>query len=263
MRINYCSASPHENGCESVYGEERVSPTVQTEANRNHRHQMDPSSVALPAPMESAPVAAPAEALPVRENVGLVCMSYLSAHPEVTTRLAKTILLAYARYPSSDNTNLFVYGKIGERALMESLIDTGRFIMDVSNESRVDMQVDDVKFSIKTTINIGAIILENYRGDKRPIEDLPPTFAILFDRKAKKMYLLYIDNETVTTADYAKQKYNHSDSNLTLNAAFVRHLVKTLGADRKIVVDLPDLEPAQCVTKNMMDFVWNDIQSCL
>lgn len=190
-------------------------------------------------------------------------MSYLSANSEVTMRLAKTILLAYARYPSSDNTNLFVYGKIGERALMESLIGTGRFIMDVSNESRVDMQVDDVKFSIKTSINIGAIILENYRGAKRPIEDLPPTFAMLFDRKAKKMYVLYIDNDTVTKSEYTNTKYNHSDSNLTLNATFVRHLVKTLGTDRKITIDLPDLTPAQCVTKNMMDFVWNDIQSCL
>jgi hypothetical protein len=190
-------------------------------------------------------------------------MKYLTEHPEILNRLAKTVLLAYARYPTTDNTNLFVVGKIGERALLQALENCGYAVTDVSTLSRVDIQVGIEKFSVKTSINTKSVTLCNYRGNKRPISELPPTFLILFNREIGKMYVLFVDNTLIETTSFAKKKYNHSDSNLTLTETFIKHLVKTLGPDRMATIDMPTLESEHCVVKNMMDFVWHDIQSCV
>ena len=196
-------------------------------------------------------------------DVGLACIKYLSEHPDVVAVLAKTVLLAYARYPTTDNTSLFVVGKTGERALLQALKNCGYSVTDVSTLPRVDIKVDIEQFSVKTSINTKSVTLCNYRGNKRPISELPPTFLILFNREIGKMYVLFVDNTLIETTEFAKKKYNHSDSNLTLTESFIKHLVRTLGPDRMVSVDMPMLDPAHCVEKNMMDFVWNDIQSCL
>jgi hypothetical protein len=196
-------------------------------------------------------------------DMGLLCISYLRDHPERVVRMAKIILLAYARYPTIDKTNLFVVGKTGERAFMDAIQGCGYSVSDVSLKTSVDVLVCTTEFSVKTSINVGSITLVNYRGKKKTIGELPPSILILFDRKGKQMHILYVNNALIESIPFPRDKYSNSDSHLAFTDTFVKHLVKTLDTNHRITIELPDLDPSHCVTMNMMDFVWADILSCL
>jgi hypothetical protein len=155
----------------------------------------------------------------------------------------RKMYLARQMFPPKLNINKFVCGAVAEEYFVRLLKTLGFATQNVAAEENViDIKVDGIhKFSIKTCAKLGMdIIVENYRGAKKDIPVFPPTFILALD-KTVGASILYVDDDMIRMSKYAGEIYRHSDSNLTLRGAFIRHLADALPEEGKLFYDLPVL----------------------
>jgi len=177
-----------------------------------------------------------------------------------TPRFLRKMYLAREMFPPKLNINKFVVGAVAEEYFVRLLTALGFKTENVAaSETVIDITVNDTsKYSIKTCSKLGVdIIIENYRGAKKDIPVFPPTFVIALDKKDGTT-ILYIDDDVIRTSGYRGDIYRHSDSNLTLRGAFVRHLAETLPEEERLYYDplpLPSAVPTEDIARILCDYI--------
>lgn len=194
-----------------------------------------PSMDPAPAPVSIAPMPPP---LPSPTHLkALVILSRIRAHPNTSAMITK-LYASRKLFPPRLNVNKFVIGAVVEEYFTRHIVECGfACVNTAANTTVTDICVDgEHSYSIKSCAAIGRdVILENYRGQKKDIPTFPPTFLIALDETVGTT-IMYLDDQIVNNAVYAKERYRHSDSNLTLRGSFIRHLHKTLADEYKVVV---------------------------
>lgn len=163
-------------------------------------------------------------------------------------------------FPPALNVNKFAVGGAVEE-IVTRLLNTCGFACEnvAATENVIDIYVTDGEkkypFSLKNIGKLGSgIILENYRGQKKEIPKLPPSFVVITGEK--EMILMYMDQEILQlTGD--PEIYQHADSNLTMKGGFVKRLATRLPEEyvlRFPVPALPEL-PVIDISKLIVDKV--------
>jgi hypothetical protein len=111
------------------------------------------------------------------------------------------------KFPPQKNENKFIYGKLGEKALIHMLEDIGIInIVDLDNlhsigsEYKNDIIINDVYFSIKVKLNkAGDIIMINCKSTSEHSLDINTLVIVINERK------IYAIPKTFNSAEYIKQ----------------------------------------------------------
>lgn len=180
-----------------------------------------------------------------------------------TPRFLRKMYLAREMFPPKLNINKFVVGAVAEEYFVRLLTTLGFKTENVAaSETVIDITVDGTnKYSIKTCSKLGIdVIIENYRGAKKDIPVFPPTFIIALDKKVGTT-ILYIDDDVIRSSGYTGDIYRHSDSNLTLRGAFVRHLAETLPEEERLYYD-PLPVPGDVVQEDIARILCDHIDRC-
>jgi hypothetical protein len=214
---------------------------------------MDPAPVPVgypPFPAPPSPPLPPSPPVPERfavapailfRNKAMEILTRLRAHPE-TPAVIRKMFLARELFPPKLNVNKFVVGAVAEEYFTRHIAACGFACENIAASANVvDICVDRAyEYSIKSCAAVGRdVILENYRGQKKEIPEFSPTFLIALDKEVGAT-ILYLDHHCITNTPYEKERYRHSDSNLTLRGSFIRHIAKTLPDEYKVV--LPKME---------------------
>lgn len=161
--------------------------------------------------------------------------------------IIEAIYAVRMQYNPKKNINKFLAGTAVEQVLVELIRTCGYECTNVaSTETIIDILVHDGErtfpFSLKSIRKLGsAVILENYRGQKREIKDLAPTFiAVIGDTQ---LTLMYLDNDIVLKSGVALDAvYAHADSNLSMKGKFVKAMITNpLSSDFVIQIPVPDM----------------------
>ena len=164
-----------------------------------------------------------------------------------SSSIIEAIYAVRMMYPPKKNINKFLAGGSVEECLSELIRSCGYGCANVSStETIVDILVQDTDqtfpFSLKSIRKLGnAVILENYRGQKREIKTLAPTFvAVLGDTH---LTLAYLDNDILASTGISNDAiYTHADSNLSMKGKFVKTMIlTTLPPEFVIQIPVPTL----------------------
>ena len=154
------------------------------------------------------------------------------------------------RFPPKKNINKFATGGAVEELLTRMIQYCGMTCTNVSStETLIDIRVKDGEeeefaYSVKSIQKYGStVILQNYRGQKRAIETLPPTILVILE--ARKLTLAYMDEELVQRTGVPVEKmYTHADSNLSMKGAFVTAMLRRhLSQDLVLELPVPEIPP--------------------
>jgi hypothetical protein len=176
-------------------------------------------------------------------------------------QLVKKMLAVRQIFPPSLNINKFIVGSIYEELLVRAFKECSFTCENVaSTSSKVDIHVtfDSVvyPYSIKSMATLKTnVILENYRGNKKPFAQCAPTFLIVLD---DPIYILYFDHAILTLhADPAMPLYIQNDSTLMLNKKQVKQMIPKLDEKYKIVLERPIIEeyPVCKIEDILTDFI--------
>jgi hypothetical protein len=146
-------------------------------------------------------------------------------------------------FPPRKNINKFIAGGAVEEVMTELIQSCGHSCANVSStETLIDILVtngdETFPFSLKSIQRLGsAVVLENYRGQKREISDLAPTILVILGEST--LTLAYLDNDLVAQSGVPRESvYTHADSNLSMKGKFAKTMI-TSTLPREFVVDLP------------------------
>jgi len=161
-------------------------------------------------------------------------------------KLVKKMLAVRKIFPPSLNINKFIVGSIYEELLVRSFKKCSFNCENVASTSaKIDIHVtlDSVvyPYSIKSMATLNTnIILENYRGNKKPVSECPPTFLIILDNP---IYIVYFDDALLKTyADPEFPIYIQNDASLMLNKKQVKQMIPKLDDKYKIVLERPEIK---------------------
>lgn len=187
-------------------------------------------------------------------------LATLRSHAETPVAIEDMYVLR-KMFPPALNVNKFAVGSAVEDMFTDLLNACGFACENVAASTNViDIYVTDedekYPFSIKNTGKLGSgIILENYRGKKKEIPKLPPSFIIATGDK--EFTLMYLDDEILQlTAD--RDIYNHADSNLTMRGGFVKDMSIRLPDEYVVRFPAPVLPadiPVQNISRIIVDCV--------
>ncbi len=164
-----------------------------------------------------------------------------------STSIIEAIYAVRTMFPPRKNINKFLAGGAVEECLSELIRSCGYSCANVSStETVIDIVVKDADeqfpFSLKSIRKLGsAVILENYRGQKREVKELCPTIvAVIGD---SQLTLAYIDNDLVAKSGISLDDvYTHADSHLSMKGKFVKTMIaKTLPPEFVIHLPVPDI----------------------
>lgn len=176
-------------------------------------------------------------------------------------QLVKKMLAVRQMFPPSLNINKFIVGSVYEELLVRAFKECSFACENVaSTSSKVDIHVtvDSVvyPYSIKSMATLNTnVILENYRGNKKPLTGCAPTFLIVLDNP---IYILYFDHAILTEhADSSMPLYIQNDSSLMLNKKQVKQMIPKLDEKYKIVLERPFIEqyPVCKIEDILTDFI--------
>jgi hypothetical protein len=119
----------------------------------------------------------------------------------------KELIKISKKFPPQKNENKFIYGKLGEKALISMLENIGILnIVDLDNlhsvgsEYKNDISINDVNFSIKVKLNrAGDIIMINCKSTSEHTLDINTLVIVIKERK------IYAIPKTFNSAEYIKQ----------------------------------------------------------
>jgi hypothetical protein len=119
----------------------------------------------------------------------------------------KELIKISKKFPPQKNENKFIYGKLGEKALIHMFEDIGILnIVDLDNlhsigsEYKNDIIINDVYFSIKVKLNrAGDIIMINCKSTSEHTLDINTLVIVINERK------IYAIPKTFNSAEYIKQ----------------------------------------------------------
>lgn len=110
------------------------------------------------------------------------------------------------KFPPQKNENKFIYGKLGEMALNEMLINIGINVKDldenhvIGSEYKNYIEIDDIKFSIKVKLNKnGNVIMINCKSTTNHIMDINTIVVVINEKK------IYIIPKSFNTDIYIKR----------------------------------------------------------
>lgn len=180
------------------------------------------------------------------QKIALSLLAKIKENP-ASPSIIEAIYAVRMQYNPKKNLNKFLVGTAVEQVLVELIRTCGYECTNVaSTETIIDILVHDAErtfpFSLKSIRKLGsAVILENYRGQKREIKDLAPTIiAVVGD---KELTLAYVDNDLVLKSGVALDSvYTHADSNLSMKGKFVKAMIKhPLSPDFVIQIPVPEM----------------------
>jgi hypothetical protein len=119
----------------------------------------------------------------------------------------KELLKISKKFPPQKNENKFIYGKLGEKALISMLENIGIInIVDLDNlhstgsEYKNDIIINDIYFSIKVKLNkTGDIIMINCKSTSQHTLDINTIVIVINERK------IYAIPKTFNSTEYIKQ----------------------------------------------------------
>lgn len=184
------------------------------------------------------------------QTIARILLANIKENPR-SSSIIEAIYAVRMMYPPKKNINKFLAGGSVEECVSELIQACGYSCTNVaSTETIVDILVRDAEqtfpFSLKSIRKLGnAVILENYRGQKREIKELAPTFIVVLDDTS--LTLAYLDNDIVTkTGIPIESIYTHADSNLSMKGKFVKTMIShTLPREFVIQVPVPTLPALQ------------------
>lgn len=166
----------------------------------------------------------------------------IKEHPE-TPNAVRTIYAARKVFPPRKNINKFIAGGVVEEVMADLIRKCGEMCTNVSStETTIDIVVyrdtETFPISLKSIQKLGtAIVLENYRGQRRAISELPPTILVILGETT--LTLAYLDNDLILQSGVPQESvYAHADSNLSMKGRFAKEMV-TRTLPRTFVIDIP------------------------
>ena len=192
----------------------------------------------------------------LRTHVGCKIIEALGRNQVVTARMLRRIQTAHRMVPTNTHgIGRFVFGGVVEKALHWALRDLGFRVTDVSHMNLIDLSIGmdetSVDFSVKGTASLtSGIILKNFHGNRTgSVEALPPTIIVRMNYKDNCANILFLTQSIIDAVDYigkrtkGSEKIKINDATVTLQNAFLVHLVRTLGPDFSLTVPLPANAP--------------------
>ena len=211
----------------------------------------------------------------LRTHVGCRIINSLRNSPEITNHMLRRIQTAHRSVPThTHGIGRFVFGGTVEKALHLALEYMGFQVTDVSHLNRVDLSIgmDDVpvEFSVKGTASpTSGIILKNFHGNRTEgAESLPPTIIVRLNYKENCANILFITQPIVDAIQYVgkrskvAEKIKINDATVTLQNAFLLHLISTLDADYCLTVPLPANIPI-CQSVDVNDIIMRHVNQQL
>lgn len=113
------------------------------------------------------------------------------------------------KFPPQKNENKFIYGKLGELALINTLKELNiKNLIDldknhnIGSEYKNDIQIDNTKFSVKLKLNKSDIVMVNCKSKKEHSIDVNTILVIINERK---LYVIPKLSSFVNTEEYIKK----------------------------------------------------------
>lgn len=180
------------------------------------------------------------------QTIARAILTKIKENPQ-SSSIIEAIYASRMMYPPKKNINKFLAGGSVEVCVSELIQTCGYTCTNVSStEVMIDILVKNdgvtFPFSVKSIRKLGsAVTLENYRGKKRDLKELPPTFIVVIGDT--QLTLAYLDNDIVTqTGISTEDMYTHADSNLSMKGKFVKTMItSTLPSDYVIHIPVPSL----------------------
>lgn len=180
------------------------------------------------------------------QTIARAILTKIKENPQ-SSSIIEAIYASRMMYPPKKNINKFLAGGSVEVCVSELIQTCGYTCTNVSStEVMIDILVKNdgvtFPFSVKSIRKLGsAVTLENYRGKKRDLKELPPTFIVVIGDT--QLTLAYLDNDIVTqTGISTEDMYTHADSNLSMKGKFVKTMItSTLSSDYVIHIPVPSL----------------------
>ena len=129
----------------------------------------------------------------------------LDKNIDIMRKCYKEFCLISKKFPPQKNEYKFIYGKLGEKALISMLENIGINITDldanhkIGSEYKNDIQIEDIKFSIKVKLNKGGdVIMINCKSKGNHTLDINTIVVVINERK------IYFIPKTFNTDDYIK-----------------------------------------------------------
>jgi hypothetical protein len=161
-------------------------------------------------------------------------------------------------FPPKKNVNKFATGGIAEECITRLFCDIGLTCLNKADELtvtdleihvNVNDQIVPLNVSIKNSGKIGSqIILENYRGQRRPeIRRLPPTFIIYTETEIRRARIVYMDDEILrqgydglTPEEFHTEVYSNGDSCLAFRSGFLNKFIPRLPSEYVLNAEYPN-----------------------
>jgi hypothetical protein len=190
----------------------------------------------------------------------------LITNPE-TPQGVRVIYATRKVFPPRKNINKFIAGGAVEVVVTELIQACGRQCTNVSStEPLIDIVVREgtaeFPFSLKSTQTLGtAVVIENYRGQKREISTLSPTIFVILGERT--MTLAYMDSDLLDATGVPRESiYTHADSNLSMKGKFVKSMITTL-LPRQFVVEIPVPEIPPLVEEDISSLAVSRVRALL
>jgi hypothetical protein len=161
------------------------------------------------------------------------------------------------KFPPQKNENKFIYGKLGEKALISMLQNLGIInIVDLDNlhsigsEYKNDIIINDVYFSIKVKLNRsgGDIIMINCKSTSEHTLDINTLVIVINERK------IYAIPKTFNSTEYIKQ----DSGSISYKSKILTHFTKEYPQYIYTFPELVNEDNSDILAVDIYNILYND-----